>query len=544
MNPQSFPEDSNPSKIPPPPFNAVQAPGAPQFPPAPVDAIQAPGALPSLPDSSLANNADFADYINSEAREDEFPIDWLPNAMREIALGVSCSTLAPLSISAACTLGTLSAALGAGIEINTGSGFLRGNIFIAPVAASGTGKGRAFDAIAKPFFEFSRRKVEEWTNQVLPSLDTKISLSKRKIERLEKLHDKAANPVDGDKIFSDLTMARKDLKEAESMRFEPVYHVADVTKEKLADALSHSKNESLASMSGEARGCVDVLAGRYNKKTDEAIYLAGFSGDSVKTDRVSRLGVNIVRPCLTVMWLFQPDKLRELLSNSSFSESGFIARFLLFISNAEPLFEPETLCSINPGTLDRWSQLVCQVAESFHETSTPFRIEPSPEVRRRFREYHNSIIKERRSDGSLFDVSSFAARWNENAWRLALIIHVGQFGAKAHQFPLTILNAERGIYLMKWFATQQLKIISAERHKKMETRASKLHDLLMHAEDDYLTFRSLRDNNCFSDGEIKAIVDRFPQHFIILNLKSSGPGRPSLVVKLLKFHVWQQRDPT
>jgi hypothetical protein len=76
-------------------------------------------------------------------------------------------------------------------------------------------------------------------------------------------------------------------------------------------------------------------------------------------------------------------------------------------------------------------------------------------------DHHNAIVKRRRTD--LRDVTIYAARWNEQAWRIAVCLHAGLHGARAHEYNLELDTAKRAIELADWFAVQQLEILSAGR---------------------------------------------------------------------------------
>ena len=77
--------------------------------------------------------------------------------------------------------------------------------------------------------------------------------------------------------------------------------------------------------------------------------------------------------------------------------------------------------------------------------------------------HHNAIVKRRR--GELRDVTSFAARWNEQAWRTAVCLHAAEHSAAAHDHQLNLETARRAIAIADWFAIQQLEILSAGRHQ-------------------------------------------------------------------------------
>jgi hypothetical protein len=75
--------------------------------------------------------------------------------------------------------------------------------------------------------------------------------------------------------------------------------------------------------------------------------------------------------------------------------------------------------------------------------------------------HFNEIVVRRR--GELRDVTSYAARWNEQAWRLSVCIHAGEHGGQAHEHELDVETAARAIELADWFADCQLEILSAGR---------------------------------------------------------------------------------
>ena len=86
--------------------------------------------------------------------------------------------------------------------------------------------------------------------------------------------------------------------------------------------------------------------------------------------------------------------------------------------------------------------------------------------------HHNAIVKRRRAD--LRDVTIYAARWNEQAWRIAVVLHAAQHGANAHKHRLEIETAKRAIELADWFAAQQLEILSASRDKAQREKRNQV----------------------------------------------------------------------
>ena len=228
--------------------------------------------------------------------------------------------------------------------------------------------------------------------------------------------------------------------------------------------LAHNR-EQLASLSADALAVVNILLGRYNKldRTDEGIYLKAFTGDRCKVDRQSRESVLLESPCLTALWLTQPDKLDSLLAERSLSDGGLIPRILCCHTGCEAREivndAPEIPASVEKDHAD----LIRCMVETYRFTDEPFLIEPTSEALEAMNAHHNAIVKRRRTD--LHDVNIYAARWNEQAWRVAVVLHAAQHGAHAHEYDLEINTANRAIEIADWFAKQQLEILSASRDK-------------------------------------------------------------------------------
>ena len=168
-------------------------------------------------------------------------------------------------------------------------------------------------------------------------------------------------------------------------------------------------------------------------------------------------------PCLAALWLTQPDKLESLLAERSLSDGGLIPRILAChtLCEAQEIVEgaPEIPSSVEKD----YAALVRSLLETYRLANEPFTIDPTSEALEAMNAHHNAIVKRRRTD--LRDVTIYAARWNEQAWRIAVVLHAAQHGAHAHEHKLEIETANWAIKLADWFAAQQLEILSASRDK-------------------------------------------------------------------------------
>src|SRR4029453_10444786 len=100
---------------------------------------------------------------------------------------------------------------------------------------------------------------------------------------------------------------------------------------------------------------------------------------------------------------------------------------------------------ISPSVEKAYADLIRSLVETYRLADEPFTIEPTSEALEAMNMHHNAIVKRRRTD--LRDVTIYAARWNEQAWRIAVVLHAGSHGAHAHEHKLEIDTADRAIEL-------------------------------------------------------------------------------------------------
>ena len=260
----------------------------------------------------------------------------------------------------------------------------------------------------------------------------------------------------------------------------PRLYVENVTSERLAHLLSNQPNECLASFSSDAADCIEILAGRYQKKetTDEGIYLKGFSGDPCRVDRVNGRAVNLKSPHLTVCWLTQPDKLQQLFSVRRFTDGGFMPRFLAFHTGCQPQERLKNIEAIPSGVELAYGKLISSLAERFLSSDTTDITSLSKEAQETYRNYYNEVVRKRRHGGELSDVNSYAARWEENALRLGLVLHAAEHGKTAAAKTITNQTAERSIELIDWFSEQQLLLLETNREDEVQAKEEKVIKLI------------------------------------------------------------------
>lgn len=475
---------------------------------------------------------------NGDSGFTPFPVSALPPILQHITKEAAAAERVPVALTAAAALATASAAIGGGLVLKTGPHRVtHANLYILAAAQSGTGKGRAFALVTRPLQEMERDKIEAWRKHEKPKLEARLRVVKKAAEGLEKKAEKA-NAFEREEITAQLEPLSREIDFLTLQLREPLWSVADVTREALADALSRGTMESLASLSPEARGVVDVLGGRYRGgSSDEDIYLSAFSVESFTVHRIGRPATHLSSPCLTVLWMIQPDALRTMFSKDAFTESGLLPRFLAFDSKAQPEFVPDEPHVMHPAASLDWRLLLNQLTDAFHERDekTPAEVALSSEAAQAFRDYENQTIQDRRAGGHLEDVNSYAARWPENAQRLALVLHAAEYGSEAASKPLSLATASDALEIMAWFLREQLAILREGRERVRADHWRRFESVLLNCPSHEMSLRDLEKSHNFTRSHIQSLICDHSDRLTIEERKPNGPGRPSTVVRLMKI---------
>ena len=162
-------------------------------------------------------------------------------------------------------------------------------------------------------------------------------------------------------------------------------------------------------------------------------------------------------------------------------------------TNAKPTPLPEVEYAIPNATRDAYYEAVNALLSKFHNATEASGAFPSKEAQQALRDYYNHVV-ERMTDGDLKDVMPFAARWAEQAWRIAVCIHAGEHLAKGDETEISGQTAVSAIQLAEWFSHQQLMVLRSIRRQWVEDRCGKLFNLVQ-SNGGAVSFRDLQNSH-------------------------------------------------
>lgn len=396
--------------------------------------------------------------------ETEFPVSCLPGLLEEMTCAVAEMESVPPVLATGALIGAASASLGRGIVIESKHDkFASGNLYILMEAESGSGKSGTCARAVAPIAAFERELFMQG-EELRPQVTARLKTVERKQQALLRAcESREAGDEEAEKQFAALEGERQTLQRKLTV---PCLISGDATSERLAQLIE--EHGAISSYSGEARGIISVLAGKYDDgQISDSIYLSGFTvEEGFRQNRVSRSDIWIERPWLSIMWQVQPDMFDKFWTVRSFVEGGLLPRFLSCRTGANVQFVSAER-KVFPQTLaDRYDRRLRELLAHYRaHVGAPFVVKVSQRAREIIIDYTNRTAQRRKSgEFSSFEYR-FASRWGEIAWKLALVFHAVEHGANAHNTDVSEANARKAVAVVSWFSLQQVELL-AELNKK------------------------------------------------------------------------------
>lgn len=246
-----------------------------------------------------------------------FPIAALPPPFRTYAAQVSEFTQTPIDMVAMLMLAAAGAAIAQKARIRIKPGYYEpANLYAVIALPPAERKSAVFALVMAPFRAYERELQ-------LSVRDARLEVKARRAS-LEAQAKEARKAKEADKVSA----IERELDSVEDV-VDPRLMAEDVTPERLA-VLLEQNGERLLVSSAEG-GLFPALMGlRYSKGGDDNLdlLLKGHSGDAVRVDRMTRKGVTLDHPALTIACAVQPHVLQTLASKPGVRERGMLARLL------------------------------------------------------------------------------------------------------------------------------------------------------------------------------------------------------------------------
>lgn len=445
-----------------------------------------------------------------------YPIEVLPGPVTALVQAIVDVHGVPAAMSATIALSMLSASIGKGLLILGAKGRrTMGNLFVLISAPTGVGKSTVINILRQP--------IDMILDYLQACADSHCALPPPPPQMMEC----------DDESHGDLDVLPPPAGDAESQKQtegSPLRLVcSDTTGPALAKILREN-NETILVATPEAGNQLDEASKAASLFGQ--MLLKGYSGDKVEIDRATKEPVILNQPCITVCWLCQPHRVSKFFGSEKLMEDGLIARFLFVETKVGMPYMPEDDRTIPVSIINGYSAIVSELYDAYRGRGGHAEIvRISDEVYGIMRDYHNECVRQLEEVDN--NLRYCIPRWTEQAWKIMLVLHATEHGAKAHLLPVDRQTAERAITLMRWYASEQSRVVGVATISPQEVRLKRLLALLSDAPGQTLKLRDLENSNGFTKEEVNELAKMAPSVLKIENRKPKGSGRPSPVLVLI-----------
>lgn len=254
-----------------------------------------------------------------ECRLPPFPVDALPPPISRYVTALAESTQTPVDMAASSSIPILSVCLQGKYKIQPKADWSEPlNTYLLNIMEPSERKSAVANAMVRPLNRYETEINVRNAGQIEASRMHRRILEKRQKALEDQAAKGKADQADLDRIAAELA----EYREKSPLRL----YVDDITTEKLTSVLAD--NGGKASILSTEGGIFDTLSGIYTKNVNIDVMLKGYSGDSIRVDRIGRNSESIMNPALTVLLMVQPNVLSGMMQNGTFRGRGLTARFL------------------------------------------------------------------------------------------------------------------------------------------------------------------------------------------------------------------------
>ena len=367
-----------------------------------------------------------------------FPLDALPDTLKEVAKEVSWAYQAPIDLVAPQTIAVLSACLGKGINLKTNHPDpTYGLLFVFLGTRPGICKTTVLKWLSKP--------MKEYQNKVRK--DYRITIQNQLIQEFQEKKK-------GD-IPKDWQPTQKAINE-EIGKTLPTLIAEHYSQEGLATTLSYN-DEYLVIMSTDVSGVIDGLRGAKSGGYNQGeILLKGYAGESYDCNNKVAMDEHLEEIRLAINWLGTIDTLNTFITDPQIKGRGLLSRFLFArIDDPIPHAEIESRIVAKDVT-DQWNRLLTDILSKYWRSQSVETVTMSRDAIQLAVDFRNEYVD---AQDELVGLSSLPERWTENALRIALVIHVCKYPNKTTEHDLDSETMTDAIRIMWWFIGRELACI-------------------------------------------------------------------------------------
>ena len=250
-----------------------------------------------------------------------FPVDALPDVVKNYVNAVSEHSQTSPDMASVISLGVLAVCLQGKYKVEGTEGYCEPlSLYTVVIASPGERKSSVMRNMTEYLYEYEQEYNKSRSDEIHTN-NLKRETLERQIAGIEKQLERKENKD----LDYELQYLKGELEQTPELK--PVRFFADDCSSEALTSLM-AANGGIFSVISTEGGIFDIMAGRYSNKTNIDIWLKGHCGDTIYVDRMTREAESIMHPALSAILSIQPSVLDEIMSNTTMSGRGLIARFL------------------------------------------------------------------------------------------------------------------------------------------------------------------------------------------------------------------------
>ena len=455
-----------------------------------------------------------------------FPVNALPPDIGEYVQAVAESTQTPVDMAGTAALTLISVCIQGKYVIRGKADWIEPlNTFSNIIASPSERKSAVLHAAASPLDNYEVQYNLRNAAHVEASKMRKRILERRQKSIEDQIAKGKAEPEELEKIAQEISEFEEQI---------PLHlYVDDITTEKLVSVMGANKGRA-ALISSEG-GIFDTLAGIYTKNVNIDVMLKGYSGDTIRVDRIGRESESIMNPSLTILLMTQPKVISDVLSNATFRGRGLTARFLYCLPTSTVGGRRFQSVPVPDEVYQRYEKKMVNLLEDEYPPK-PEVISLSPEASRLLTDFAEEIEPKLKKEYA--EIADWVGKLVGNTLRIAgLLCRAGVYRAAEFLYDNEALVVDcatmgNAIQLGRYFLSHALAVYDVIPEANMHKQANRILQMIKEKQlkefDRRMAMRYCRTFKTVS--EIQPVLDFLDDYGYIIRQpdKSFTNGRPPL----------------
>lgn len=476
-----------------------------------------------------------------------FPIDKIPDVLKDHAKSVSASTQSDVGMSGMFSLLGVSAMSAGKWVPRPSKAWTKEHLCLygVGIARSGERKSPMVHLMAiKPITAWEAEQERIKGPEYLARKDT-FDMAEQRLQALKKKYANGTGIGKGKNIkpvtHREVEDARFKLEEArDNLLPEPRILIGDATIDKAVERLGAQGGRG-ANFSAEG-GLWNVTDGRWSEGKARLEELnQAWAGEPLDPQRLGRATQKVENPALTMGVTIQPSVLNNIKNSESMRGEGFFARHLWMYppsmvgyrknSGEAPVLDKEAEA--------RYTKMLFTLGD--FDPEVPVDVHLTDSARQALNAYEDRLEEGKRPNGALREIVDLAEKAHGNGVRIATEMALAEMADQGHDLHHVVITGQtmlNAIDLMDCFLSHGQKGLSEVGQSDQQYVWAKVLELEDECpEGEQYTMRDL-DRKCqkkgFDKEKLAEIVGELAHRncIRIQNTKSGGRGRPAQVIQL------------